>query len=111
MIPAAMSFDDPGFHFVINVTHDLTDVQQSIAGLTIVVSLRDVSRPEQTCSTPHPTSGCATVDWSDFNGQPYVPPGGVFNNSLKLQLSSGEHILYLSESGVLAGAPDLWVPS
>ena len=78
--------------------------------MRIVVSLWDAGRPDQACSNDHPLSGCATVDWSDAEGRPNVPAGGVFDNSLELQLSDGARTFYLSERGLLAEEADVYDP-
>ena len=76
----------------------------------LVLTLRDLGRPQQGCSREHPLSGCATVDWSDFDGRPNVPPGGVFEHRLVLQLASGAQAFFLSDSGSLNEAPDRYKP-
>ena len=81
------------------------------AGASLVLVLRDASRPGQTCDRQHPLSGCATVDWSVFEGRPGVPPGGVFDNRIVIRRPSGERTLFLSEGGVLADAPDSYSPT
>lgn len=80
------------------------------AGARLVISLRDAGRSGQTCSSEHPLSGCATVDWSDSEDRPRVPRGGVFENSLSLRFASGTRKLFLSESGRLSGASDSFKP-
>jgi len=107
---AANAFGEPGFHEPFHFTHSLPADLGSTAGLRLVVLLQEVTRPEQTCSSQHPLSGCATVDWSDAEGRPKVPPGGVFDNSLAVELRSGERTFFLSELGVLADAPDAFDP-
>lgn len=109
-IPAASSFVDSGFHKVLTASHTTTDTPASSAGQRLVVRLWDVQRPDVTCSREHPLSGCATVDWSDAPGRPNVPSTGVFENSVTLQLASGERTFYLSESGILADSPDRFGP-
>ena len=76
----------------------------------LVLRLRDVERPDRQCDSDHPLSGCITVDWSDFEGRPGVPPGGVFDNHLTIQLASGPRTFYLSETGSLANEPDSHAP-
>ena len=78
--------------------------------MRIVVALRDAGRPDQACSREHPLSGCATVDWSDAESRPKVPAGGVFENSLQLQLGAGVRTFYLSELGFLADKADTFDP-
>ena len=101
-VPAATSFDTPGFHetyeLVLAVPADLG----STVGSRLVLALRDVSRPDQRCDREHPLSGCATVDWSDF--------GGVFDNRLTLSLGAGEQDFFLSESGSLMLVAEAFSP-
>jgi hypothetical protein len=109
-VPAAAAFGDSGFHepFTLSGT-----VPESAAGVTgdLVVKLVDVGRPSQTCEREHPLSGCATVDWSDFENRPGVPAGGVFDNRLNIVLASGAVDLFLSESRGLAATPDQYSPT
>lgn len=109
-LPAALSFGEPGFHEVLTISQSFpTDLGQT-EGLGLFLALRDDGRPEQTCSTEHPLSGCATVDWSDAESRPGVPPGGVFENTLTVQLVTGAHTFHLSESGGLNDSPDPFKP-
>ena len=109
-LPAATAFGDPGFHETIQLTHTFPPTLEPTAGMRIVVALWDAGRPDQACSRDHPLSGCATVDWSDSDSRPKVPAGGVFDNSLELQLSEGGRTFYLSERGFLADEPDTYDP-
>ena len=109
-LPAAESFGEAGFHEPIIVTDVISEDLGSTAGATLSVVLRDVSRPQQDCSSQHPLSGCATVDWSDDEDRPKVPPGGVLDNRLSLSLGSASRDLFLSESGNLATSPDAFQP-
>jgi len=109
-LPAANAFGEPGFHETVQLTHSIPSAIETSAGMRIVVSLWDAGRPDQTCSNDHPLSGCATVDWSDAEGRPNVPAGGVFENSLELQLSDGARTFYLSERGLLAEEADVYDP-
>lgn len=109
-LPAAEAFGEPGFHEVLTASRRLPANLGPARGLRLVVSLRDAGRPGATCSSQHPLSGCATVDWSDDPGRPSVPPGGVFTNSLTLQLASGPRTFFLSESGALRTRPDAFEP-
>ena len=103
-LPAANAFGEPGFHQVLAARARLP---RSIPrGSRLVLTLRDASRPRQTCSSEHPLSGCATVDWSDDPARPKVPPSGVFLN----RLVAGGRTYYLSESGALARRPDRFEP-
>ena len=109
-LPDAGSFGEPGFHEELIAAHNLPQDVGRTVGMTLVIALRDAGRPQQTCSREHPLSGCATVDWSDAESPPKVPPGGVFDNSLTVQLESGTHTVFLSESGGLNDAPDSFDP-
>jgi len=109
-LPAAESFGEAGFHEPIIVTDVISEDLGSTAGSTLSIIVRDVTRPQQDCSSEHPLSGCATVDWSDQEGRPNVPPGGVFDNWLSLSLDSARRDLFLSESGDLATSPDVFQP-
>ena len=109
-IPAAGAFGEPGFHEVLITSHELDRGLGPTAGLRLVLTLRDAGRPAQTCSREHPLSGCATVDWSDSPGRPKVPQGGVFENRLTIRFESGEHPLFLSDSGALNEDPDPFKP-
>ncbi len=99
-VPAASSFDDPEFHFAVSRTSSAP--AETPGNGTLVLTLRDLSRPDEACSQEHPLSGCLTVDWSDFEGRPGVPPGGVLENSITLQLVSGPKTFYLTERSGLA---------
>ncbi len=105
-LPAAGAFTDPGFHQVITTT---VSAAKSGSG-KLVLRIRDAGRPAVSCDREHPLSGCATVDWSDFEDRPGVPPGGVFDNSLAVHTTAGDRTLYLRESGILGEAPDDYAP-
>ena len=87
-LAAATSFGTPGFHEVLTSSQTIPEDITATAGRRLVLTLRDLGRPEQRCAREHPLSGCATVDWSDFEGRPGVPPGGVFEHRLILGRSS-----------------------
>ena len=109
-LPAAQAFGEPGFHSAIMLVHELeADVTSRDAG-RLVVALWDAGRPAQVCDSEHPLSGCATIDWSDAESRPNVPPGGVFDNSITLELESGLQTFFLSETGILHDAPDAFDP-
>ena len=110
LLPAATSFGSPGFHEVLTDSQTIPGDIAAAAGRRLVLILRDLGRPEQRCGREHPLSGCATVDWSDFDGRTGVPPGGVFEHRLVLQLASGEQSFFLSDSGSLNEAPDRYKP-
>lgn len=109
-LPAASSFGTPGFHEVLTAATTLPDELGATEGWQLVVSLRDASRPGQTCGQDHPLSGCATVDWSDSQGRPNVPDSGVFENWLTIGAAANMQTHYLSESGALRDAPDSFSP-
>ena len=98
-----------GFHAVLSAQATLRDVVAP-AGSRLVLSLRDATRPEQSCESEHPLSGCATVDWSDFEGRPGVPDGGVFTQRLTLALADGPRDFFLSEREGLASQADDFSP-
>jgi hypothetical protein len=103
-LPAAQAFGEPGFHQVLVARARLpTELPR---GTRVVLTLRDVSRPGVRCSSEHPLSGCATVDWADDPSRPKVPSGGVFRNALTM----GGESYFLSESGRLARRPDAYTP-
>ena len=109
-LSAAGAFGEPGFHEVLRAKDQLPAEVGGLAGSRLVLKLRDLSRPAITCDSPHPLSGCATVDWSDFPGRPRVPEGGAFVNRITLALTSGPHTFYLSESGQLMDTPEPYSP-
>lgn len=109
-LPAASSFGEPGFHTPLSATHELTAGQTVINGKKLVLRLWDADRPGRTCDSQHPLSGCATVDWSDAPGRPNVPSGGVFENSISLQIGGETRRFFLSESGDLRNSPDAFDP-
>ena len=110
LLPAADAFGAPGFHEVLIDVQTLPDDLSVASGDRLILRLRDLGRPDQSCSRDHPLSGCATVDWSDFDGRAKVPPGGVFEHSLTLRLASGDRSFFLSESGSLNDASDSYKP-
>ena len=109
-LPAAESFDEPGFHAVLTSAHDLPAGLAYATGKRLVLKLWDADRPGQNCRSEHPLSGCATVDWSDAEGRPNVPLGGVFENSVTLQVGGEDRVFFLSKSGDLKDSPDTFDP-
>ena len=107
---AASAFGDPGFHEVLELTGTIPEAAAGMAG-ELLVKLVDIGRPEQRCDRDHSLSGCATVDWSDFEDRPGVPTGGVFDNHLTVISTSGPIELFLSETDGLAEAPDSYSPT
>ena len=108
-LPAAAAIGDTGFHQVLTTMG--TSPVDVVAGGRLVVRLRDASQPNQECDRQHPLSGCATVDWSDFEERPGVPAGGVFDNRVSVGGSSEATVLFLSETGSLARVPDAYKPT
>ena len=105
-LPAAGEFGQRGFHEILETRAQLPSDLGILAGSRLVLRLRDRSRPAITCDSPHPLSGCATVDWSDFPGRPGVPGGGAFENRITISLADGASTFYLSESGQLMETPE-----
>ena len=108
-LPAALAFGDPGFHQVLTAQATLPNVAAP-AGAQLVLILRDLTRPNQSCDREHPLSGCATLDWSDSEGRPGVPPGGVFEQRLTLALAGTPQDLFLSEQLGLESQPNDFSP-
>lgn len=109
-LPAATSFEAPGFHEVL-VAHGQVPARVAPAPrYRLTLMLRDRGRPRLRCSTDHPLSGCATVDWADDPSRPKVPAGGVFSNRITIRLGRAIETLYLRRSGLLARVPDAYVP-
>ncbi len=108
-VPGAGAFGDPGFHEPFLFTGVIPDSVGELSG-ELVVRLRDTARPSLTCGREHPLSGCVTVDWSDFEDRPGVPPGGVFDNRLTVVSDEGSVPVFLSETGELAPEPDDFSP-
>ncbi len=110
-LPAALAFGDPGFHEPFSMIHTLPADLGPTAGARLVVRLVDTTQVGITCLADHPTSGCATVDWSDFEDRPNVPMGGVFDNRISVVTSDGPRDYFLSQSSDLADSPDPYVPT
>ena len=109
-LPAADSFGAPGFHQVLVAGGRVPARVASAKRFRLTLTLRDLGRPHRRCSTDHPLSGCATVDWADDPSRPKVPAGGVFSNRITLRLGRSVQTLYLRRSGTLARAPDPYAP-
>ncbi len=109
-LTAADSFGVPGFHQVLEARGHVPGRVTSARRLRLTFTLRDLGRPNQRCSTEHPLSGCATVDWADDPSRPKVPAGGVFSNRIMLRLGDSVETLYLRRSGTLARRPDSYAP-
>ena len=109
-IPAVDGIQDaPGFHEVIGRAGRIVDAA-GMAGDVLVFRLRDLTRTDIECSSEHPLSGCVTIDWSDFEERPRVPPGGAFSHRVTVELVSGPHDFFLSDTGALADVPDPYRP-
>lgn len=108
-LATASAFGDPGFHEILELIGTVPE-EAGGAGEMLVI-LTDLGRPEKECDRDHPLSGCATVDWSDFEDRPGVPTGGVFDNHLNVVSTSGPIELFLSETRDLAEAPDSYSPT
>jgi hypothetical protein len=100
-IPAAgnFQFNDLGFHFRARSSGNLPEILGPTTGRTLVFSLRDAGRPEMTCNDEHPLSGCATVDWDDFDT-------GHFTNKLTVMTSAGPRDYFLTMAMGLADELD-----
>jgi hypothetical protein len=109
-LPAAQAFGEPGFHQVLAATRRLPRRLGGSAGMKLVLTLRDATRPRQRCSSDHPLSGCATVDWSDDPSRPGTPPSGVFRNTLTIQLASGRRTFFLRPTGTMGLRPNPFEP-
>ena len=110
-LPAALDRGDIGEHQEYIVNERLPEDLEPTSGRTLVVELRDATRPELTCTADEPEAGCATVDWSAEPGLPGVPAGGLFVNRLEIELASGAVEYYLSRTLRLAAVPDLVDPA
>ncbi len=108
-VPGASSFGEPGFHEPFLLTGVVPESAMGVTG-ELIVRLRDIGRPSLACDREHPLSGCVTVDWSDFEDRPGVPPGGVFDNRLTVISDAGSASHFLSEIGGLVSEPDDYSP-
>ena len=109
-VPAANSFDEPGFHHSLVISATVPSDIGPTSGRRFVLTLRDSSRPDQTCSRQHPLSGCVTVDWSDDPSRPNVPTDGVFDNHLVLPIDNTQSMFFLHEDGQLTTEPESFDP-
>jgi len=109
-LPAANAFGEPGFHRVLVASARVPLGLRSPTGFRLVLTLRDATRPRQRCSSDHPLSGCATVDWADDPSRPNVPRSGVFQNSVTVRLVSGAQTFFLHPSGGLSSRPEPYQP-
>jgi hypothetical protein len=106
ILPGAGNENDSGNHEVLVARHQLRSDLEGTSGRLLVLSLRDLTRPSQSCPSEEPEDGCATVDWSADPEEPRVPPEGQFVNRLDFELTSGPRRLYLSRSFHLNDVPD-----
>lgn len=101
-LPAAfeLELDSVGFHELISVEGAFPQDLGATDGRELVVALRDVSRPRQTCPRDDvPWDGCASVDWDDVDGKRNAPPGGgYFENKLVIQTEDGKRELFLNRA-------------
>lgn len=111
MLLAANAFGEPGFHQTVEVVATLPDTLGRTAGLTLVLALRDLTRPGIECAAHHPLSGCATVDWDDFPSRPATPPSGLFRNRLQVVMASGSRVFHLRKALTLADEPEPGPPT
>lgn len=63
-LPSTSSTSGPGFHNPFDLVTSLPENLGSTRGRRLVLRLRDLGRPTTGCSFEHPTSGCATIDYS-----------------------------------------------
>jgi hypothetical protein len=56
--------DDPNLYTRLEVRGSIPAQPGATAGGTLVVSLRDADRPQQTCPSPSADSGCLVLDYS-----------------------------------------------
>ena len=110
-LPAANAFGEPGFHAAFRINATLPDTLGATTGLTLVLALRDLTRPTITCSAPHPTSGCATVDWDDFPGRPATPADGLFLNRLRVATVGGTRDYFLRKTLAMEDDPEPGPPT
>ena len=100
-VPASFTFNEPGFHFPIILTHTVPINLPPTAGKQLIISLRDQSSPTKVCADDTPSAGCATVDWQDDPSRPNVPATGIFDNSLHLQIGETRQIWVLNPDSTL----------
>lgn len=92
-----LELDSVGFHEIIEVEGGFPKNLGSTSGRELVVALRDVNRPDQTCPEEVPWDGCASVDWDDVDGTRNAPPGGgYFDNRIRVRTENGPLDLYLN---------------
>ena len=110
-LPAALDRGDVGEHQEYIVNRRLPEDLEPTSGRTLVIELRDATRPALICTDDEPEAGCATVDWSAEPGLPGVPANGLFINRLEVELAFGAVEYYLSRTLRLAAVPDLVDPT
>jgi hypothetical protein len=110
-VPAVQGINDaPGFHEVFDAAALVPPSIHVGSGSRILIRFRDRTRPDVTCASEHPLSGCVTLDWSDFPERPRVPAEGAFEQRLTLDAAAGHQDLFLSNSGTLNARPDHYEP-
>lgn len=92
----------PEFNFPVTRMHTLPLGLGSTAGARLVVSLRDISQPDQLCDPNDPSGGlfdgCATIDW------PFPGRRGI--NLVELELSTGIETFHLRMNDELSDTPE-----
>ncbi len=92
----------PEFNFPVTRMHTVPLGVSAAAGARLVVSLRDVNRPDQFCDPDDPSGGlfdgCATIDW------PFPGRRGI--NLVELELSTGIETFHLRMNDVLSDIPE-----
>ncbi len=93
---------DPNFNSPITRMHVLPVAPMPAAGSRLIVSLRDISQPDQFCDPSDSSGGlfdgCATVDW------PFPGRRGI--NLVEIELTSGAQTLHLRMDDTLADDPE-----
>ena len=82
------------------------ETAEELEGLTLVLTLRDLTRPEITCVGESPRSGCATVDWDAFPWEPIAPPDGILLNRLLFLADDWSRAFHLRKTLTLADDPE-----
>lgn len=106
-VPAVrnLDFHSRGFHYPVTVRMKVQG-----GGRTVVLALRNVSRPDQRCTQDHPLGGCVTVDWADDPSRPHVPRSGVFANTVAIRTAQGTELLHLHPAGTLDTRREPYTP-
>ncbi|MCH9647009.1 MAG: hypothetical protein K0U98_02155 [Deltaproteobacteria bacterium] len=92
----------PTFNSALTRMHTLPGDLGATAGARLVVSLIDLSRPDQDCDPDDPSGGifegCAVVDW------PFPGRRGI--NLIEAQLTTGFETFHLRMGDVLSDEPE-----